>query len=525
MTTRPDVTVVIPVYNKAAFLPALLDSLVAQKTDRVTFDVHAVDDGSTDGSGDILRRYAEQHDWLHVVHQDNSGWPGQPRNRAVDASDSRYVFFADADDYFGEEALERLVLAADELDCDVLIPRCGLERPARKGYWLAPKSLPDVPIPLRFKTLRPHKLLRRDFIEKHCLRFVEHVAPLEDGIYLARAYLLARRVSFIADYEYYIFVERDQNSISCRRRDPWAQRDSVATIIRTVRELCDDRRARNDVVLGIYNRKGIRYIGPNRLPNFPAGLRRQHVLAAADLADEVMPPKLEARLPLASRLRSRLVRKRDPEASLALAEAQARSLVPVRLTKAGRLVLDTGKARATIDVTRDMPVETTDTEVRRTGQGMQFSATLSVQDGELSGQAPVRLVATGADRVSVTLTGKANLEPSSQGGLRVSASVPLSCLAAVSQRSAPVVLQVELGASAPERCLRVPLRGSADLLVTVRERAYGLEVRVGTDGELVVVPAEKLSIHRFATRRVRRTLVGFARRVRSGRRGPLVQPP
>ena len=83
MNERCDVSVIVPVFNKARFLPVLLDSLAAQDVTGITFDVICVDDGSTDGSGEILDRYAASHSWLRVIHQPNSGWPGQPRKRAV----------------------------------------------------------------------------------------------------------------------------------------------------------------------------------------------------------------------------------------------------------------------------------------------------------------------------------------------------------------------------------------------------------------------------------------------------------
>ena len=223
MNERCDVSVIVPVFNKARFLPVLLDSLAAQDVTGITFDVICVDDGSTDGSGEILDRYAASHSWLRVIHQPNSGWPGQPRNRAVAESTSRYVFFADADDYLGSEALRRMVTWADEYGSDILVPRSvRTSDPYAPFHRLFHQNRPDVPIPLQFKSLGPTKLFRRDFLNDHNLRFVEYRAPLEDGMFTSRAYLLANRVSSVADYAYYYVVDGQETSISARRRDPWA---------------------------------------------------------------------------------------------------------------------------------------------------------------------------------------------------------------------------------------------------------------------------------------------------------------
>ncbi|MDP9418104.1 MAG: glycosyltransferase, partial [Actinomycetota bacterium] len=358
MASRPDVAVVVPVFNKLRFLPALLDSLVAQQTRDATFVVVAVDDGSTDGSGELLDRYAGEHGWLQVIHQPNSGWPGQPRNRGVAATDSRYVFFADADDFFGTEAIERMVAAADALSADVLLPKVVQAEAPDAPAPLYDTDYTDVPLPLRFRTLTPHKLFRRAFLDEHEIRFVEHRAPLEDGMLLARAYLLARRVSMVTDYAYYYRVDGAETSISVRRRDPHEHRRSVETILATVRELCDDREAVDEISLDIYRRKGLRYIGPRRMPGYPRRLRAAHVEAAADLAESSMPRELEDRLPPAWRWRSRLVRLRDPQASYVLALAERAGPPPVRV-RGQELVLDLG-TEATVAVTADVKLRVRD---------------------------------------------------------------------------------------------------------------------------------------------------------------------
>jgi glycosyltransferase involved in cell wall biosynthesis len=105
---EPDVTVVVLVFNTMPYLTATLDSLVRQTL--ITRDggshrleVVAVDDGSTDGSGAELDRYAEQHPGLFtVIHEVNSGGPASPCNVGLEHAHGRYVFFLGADDYLGD---------------------------------------------------------------------------------------------------------------------------------------------------------------------------------------------------------------------------------------------------------------------------------------------------------------------------------------------------------------------------------------------------------------------------------------
>lgn len=115
-----DVSVIVPVFNKAPYLPELLDSLRRQTSG--SFDVWLVDDGSTDGSENLCDEIAAADDRFHVIHQPNSGWPGRPRNVGIDVSESRYLFFADADDWCEPTLLADLVAFADEHVSDVVLP-------------------------------------------------------------------------------------------------------------------------------------------------------------------------------------------------------------------------------------------------------------------------------------------------------------------------------------------------------------------------------------------------------------------
>jgi glycosyltransferase involved in cell wall biosynthesis len=120
--SEPDVSLVVPVYNTMPYLSECLDSLVAQTIGLDRMQIVTVDDGSTDGSGPELDRYAQRYPGVFtVIHQANSGGPAGPCNRALDVATGRYVFFVGADDHLGPEAMQRLVAAADEYGSDVVL--------------------------------------------------------------------------------------------------------------------------------------------------------------------------------------------------------------------------------------------------------------------------------------------------------------------------------------------------------------------------------------------------------------------
>ncbi len=91
--TIPDISVIIPLYNKGKFIARALDSVFAQTYQ--DFELIVVDDGSTDEGPDIVRKYDDPR--LRLIQQANSG-PGAARNKGIKESTAPYVAFLDADD-------------------------------------------------------------------------------------------------------------------------------------------------------------------------------------------------------------------------------------------------------------------------------------------------------------------------------------------------------------------------------------------------------------------------------------------
>jgi len=112
------VSVVLPVYNAAAHLDGCLDSILNQTYQ--DFEVIAVDDGSTDGSGTLLDERAGRCQQLRVAHQRNQG-QSAARNVALLAATGEYVLMVDADDFIHPRLLELAVAAADRANCDFVI--------------------------------------------------------------------------------------------------------------------------------------------------------------------------------------------------------------------------------------------------------------------------------------------------------------------------------------------------------------------------------------------------------------------
>lgn len=101
----PTISVIIPVHNVAPYLEACLDSLAAQ-TFR-DWEAVCIDDGSTDGSGEILDRYAERDGRIMAVHQQNGG-VSAARNAGLQLARGAYIQMLDPDDWTEPDMMEQL---------------------------------------------------------------------------------------------------------------------------------------------------------------------------------------------------------------------------------------------------------------------------------------------------------------------------------------------------------------------------------------------------------------------------------
>lgn len=113
-----DISVIIPVYNKAEYVEACLASVLGQDVE--SFEVIAVDDGSTDGSGEVCDEVARRSQRLKVLHVENGGVTAA-RRIGVEHATGDYVTFVDADDRMAEHGLRALLEAIRRTGADEVV--------------------------------------------------------------------------------------------------------------------------------------------------------------------------------------------------------------------------------------------------------------------------------------------------------------------------------------------------------------------------------------------------------------------
>ena len=112
------VSIIVPVYNPGELLNRCLDSASNQTLREI--EIVCIDDGSTDGSLDILNQYAKDDARFKVIAQSNSG-AGMARNKGLEYAKGEYIVFLDSDDYIELEMCESLYTHAKDLDCDLVL--------------------------------------------------------------------------------------------------------------------------------------------------------------------------------------------------------------------------------------------------------------------------------------------------------------------------------------------------------------------------------------------------------------------
>jgi len=222
----PTISVIIPVYQVKDYLAECLDSVFAQDETFSDFEVVCVDDGSTDGSADILKQYASKDPRLRIITQENSGLSAA-RNTGIEAARGRYVMFLDSDDMLTPDALATVASAFAESDAEIVTFAAYLYPEGTHDEWLEQLfTLRDV----TYQGFSPQLMFEENaqpyvwrtaystrFLLRTGLRFDSTVAYGEDAVFMFLAYPQAACTRIIPAKLYYYRLKREGSLMATRR--------------------------------------------------------------------------------------------------------------------------------------------------------------------------------------------------------------------------------------------------------------------------------------------------------------------
>lgn len=246
--TAPLLTYIVPIYNTEAYVLQCLQSIVSQDMDADSYEVLAVDDGSTDSSCALVRSFALEHPQVRVLAQRNAG-VSAARNLALDNARGCYLMFVDSDDHICNNSVPRLLNRIQDENLDVLsFNYCCMDMEGNQLPHTRDDNYVTTAPSTGFDFLTAHSMtpyvwrfiVRREYLEQGHWRFDPSLIVCEDGALIARFLLNAPRVAHDAQ-QVYCYVKRGDSAMHNTDREHLRRRicsqvDSAASINATARQ-------------------------------------------------------------------------------------------------------------------------------------------------------------------------------------------------------------------------------------------------------------------------------------------------
>ena len=251
------ISVVLPVYNVAAYLERCIESIVNQTYRNLK--ILLIDDGSTDKSQEICRKWAEKDSRIRHIRKENQGL-GMARNTGMEQACGKYICFFDSDDYVALDALEQCCALAEREQADVVtfgfcsVSKTGQvvkkrtpgpERLAYQGDAVREDFLPELMAP---DTARGKdsglwmsawtSFFRLELLQTSGWQFVSERVVLSEDLYsLLRLYGFVQKVAVLPKALYY-YCENETSLSRVYRPDRYARiKDCYDASMAVCREL------------------------------------------------------------------------------------------------------------------------------------------------------------------------------------------------------------------------------------------------------------------------------------------------
>ena len=223
MNREYKLSIIIPIYNTAPYLEKCINSVLKQKLKEI--EILAIDDGSTDGSLEIIKNIAKIDDRVKIFHQENKG-VSSARNLGIENSSGKWITFIDSDDYLDENSICKMIESVEEKECDIGVYAFQREFGEKYEIDFLPWSnitfehneILEKVIPLMLSSTHQvnsisgsvcRSIFKKNLVQN--IRFNENVSIQEDLIFCLDTYSCADKIFFTNDCIYH-YVKHQQTT-------------------------------------------------------------------------------------------------------------------------------------------------------------------------------------------------------------------------------------------------------------------------------------------------------------------------
>lgn len=244
MENNEIISVIVPIYNVAAYLEKCISSIIGQTYDKL--QIILVDDGSTDGSAQICDQYAVMDSRVTVIHKKNEGLV-RARKSGLTAATGEYICYVDGDDWIETDMIESLSLDMVEHEADLVVSNhyCDMEGyTQRVSCKLEPgvyKTKDIIPFMLYAEEFYQFgisqfiwaKLFRKDILWDIQIQVDDQINCGED-VAVTYPYILQTQKVYISDLAGYHYIQRTGSMMDCYDADELVQNKCLIGYLRKV---------------------------------------------------------------------------------------------------------------------------------------------------------------------------------------------------------------------------------------------------------------------------------------------------
>lgn len=260
---KVDLSVVFPAYNVEKYIINSVHSVLKQRG--LNFEVIIVDDGSTDGTLNLVKSAFKDNSKVKIIHQNNKG-SGEARNTGLKYALGKWIFFMDPDDIIANDMFEKIgvLLKSQSQEFDFMLFGSQTRNfhddsiVNQKFNYNSPKLIKTDEIVEFINSFKERdtnlfysvwtKIIKKEFIIKNNFLFTKHKTS-QDAIFSIKLYDRANSILFVPEEFYYYFAKREG---SAQTRNNPNKINNEIVVVNETRKMFINKGIKNDAFLSYF---------------------------------------------------------------------------------------------------------------------------------------------------------------------------------------------------------------------------------------------------------------------------------